>query len=360
MKPKSRPRELTRRSALAGLGSLAATPLAYGDEPKLIGERPGRIAPREELVNVLEFESVAARLLAPPAFAQISGSDRSYFDRITFRPRMMVPTTGLDLSAELFGEKLFAPIIAGPMARLRTYHPDGDLAVARGAAAAKTIMIASSDSSDPIEKIAAEAKAGLWYQVFPEGDAAALQSRIRQAVNAGCKAVCLTVGTAYRNAGRNQMPAAAPALNWSVVEQLRQGLSVPFVLKGIMTAEEADAAVKRGVQGIVVSDYGGLLTKGMAPPLEMLPGIVDAVGSRVPVMIDGNFRRGSDIFKALAFGARAVLLGRPVVWGLAPYGAPGVQSVLEMLQTEVARDLAQCGKPNLKAVDRTVLRVHEV
>ncbi|MEO8593969.1 MAG: alpha-hydroxy-acid oxidizing protein [Candidatus Solibacter sp.] len=356
-----RKKELTRRRALAGLGSLASTAFAGPDEPQPADGAALRVAPREELVNVLEFESVAAQMLAPAVFSEISGSDRAYFDRITLRPRMMVPTTKLDLTTELFGEKLFAPIIAGPMARLRTYHPDSEVAVARGATAAKALMIASSQSSDPIERIAAEAKAGLWYQVFPEGETSAIQAQIKQAVRAGAKAICLTVGAPYRNGKRNAQGtrAAAPVLNWSVVDQIRQGLSVPFILKGIMTAEEADAAVKRGVQGIVVSNYGGILAPGLAPPLEMLSGVVDAVGRRVPVLIDGNFRRGSDMFKALALGASAVLVGRPVVWGLAAYGAEGVQSVLEMLQTELARDMAQCGKPNLKTLDATVLKVHE-
>jgi isopentenyl diphosphate isomerase/L-lactate dehydrogenase-like FMN-dependent dehydrogenase len=350
---------LTRRQALAGFGSLAAaTSLQAADAPKLIGEPPGRIAPRDELVNVLEFESVAERMVAPVAFSHIAGSDRSSFDRITFRPRMMVPTTNLDMTVELFGVKMFAPIMVGPTARQQSYHPEGELAMARGAAAAKTVMIASSDSSYPIEKIAAEAKAGLWYQIFPEGEIKAVQAQIQQAVSCGCKAICLTVGAPYRN-GR-VANTAIPALNWSVVDQLRQGLTVPFLLKGIMTAQEADAAVKHGVQGVIVSDYGGLLTKGMASPMETLPAIVDVVSGRAPVLVDGNFRRGSDIFKALAFGARAVLLGRPPLWGLAAYGAPGVQSVLEMLQTEVGRDMAQCGKPTLRAIDRTAVKVHEI
>lgn len=349
---------LTRRQALAGFGTVAATSLTAADGPKLIGEPPGRIAPREELVNVLEFENMAERKLAPATFSNISGSDRSYFDRITFRPRMNVPTRDLDMTTELFGVKMFAPILVGPTAEQQNYHPDGELAMAQGASAAKTVMIASANSSYPVEKIAAEAKAGLWYQVFPETDIKAVQTRIQHAVASGCKAVCLTVGAPYRN-GR-QANTAIPALNWSIVDQLRQGVNVPFLLKGIMTPEEADAAVKRGVQGIIVSDWGGLLTKGMAPPMETLPAIVDAVSGRAPVLIDGNFRRGSDIFKALAFGARAVLIGRPVLWGLTAYGAPGVESVLQMLQTEVARDMAQCGKPTLKTVDRTVVKVHDV
>jgi 4-hydroxymandelate oxidase len=359
---------INRRKALAGFGSLAAVSALAAQQniskqnpgPKLVGEAPGRIAPREDMANVLEFEDVAARTLASIAYAPIAGGDRTYFDRITLRPRMMISTLEMDMSVDLFGQKMFAPIIVGPIARQQQFHPDGELATARGASAAKAVMVASSDSSFPIDKIAAEAKAGLWYQAFPGADA---KSQIQQAVKAGCKAVCITVGAEYRNAkpasGPAQLAKMAPAaLNWNVIDQLRQGLTVPFLLKGIMTPEEADAAVKHGVQGIVVSDYGSLLTKGMAPAIEMLPSIVDAVGGRVPVLVDGSFRRGSDIFKALAFGATAVMIGRPAMWGLAAYGADGVQSVVEMLQTEVGRDLGHCGTPTIKAITRAHVKVH--
>jgi isopentenyl diphosphate isomerase/L-lactate dehydrogenase-like FMN-dependent dehydrogenase len=225
-------------------------------------------------------------------------------------------------------------------------------------------MVASSDSSFPIEKIAAEAKYGFWYQAFPE-DAAAAKSGIQQAVKAGAKVVCITVGAAYRNAGAALGPAqlakmAPAALNWNTIDQLRQGVGVPVILKGLMTPEEADLAIKRGVQGIVVSNYGGILTKGMATSIEVLPSIVDAVGGRVPVFVDGGFRRGSDIFKALALGATAVMIGRPAMWGLAAYGSDGVQTVMEMLQTEVGRDMGHAGKPNIKSIDRTVVKIHQV
>jgi isopentenyl diphosphate isomerase/L-lactate dehydrogenase-like FMN-dependent dehydrogenase len=151
-----------------------------------------------------------------------------------------------------------------------------------------------------------------------------------------------------------------PALNWDIIDQMRKGINVPVLIKGIMTPEEAEAAIKRGVQGIVVSNYGGLLTPGMAPPMELLPSIVDTVAGKVPVLIDGNFRRGSDIFKALAYGATAVMIGRPAAWGLAAYGSEGAQQVLEMLQTELARDMAHTGKPALRDIDRTVVKLHEV
>jgi 4-hydroxymandelate oxidase len=341
---------ISRRTALASLGTIAAaTPLAAQQEPKLIGEPPGRIAPRVDLVNVLEFENVAERKLASTVFSTVAGSDRTFFDRITFRPRMMVPTTNLDLTSELFGEKMFAPIIAGPIGNQQSFHPDGELATVRGASAAKAVMVVSSESSVPLEKIAAESKTTLWYQVFPDAD---MPARIQQAVKAGCKAICITVGAPMRHltGAPNAAKLAAmkiPPVDWKAIEEVRKTAGVPVILKGIMAPEEADTAIKHGVQGIVVSNYGGLLLRGEASSMEVLPSIADA-----------NFRRGSDIFKALAFGASAVMIGRPLMWGLAAYGTEGVQGVLEMLQTELARDMCQCGKETLKAVDRSVVRLH--
>lgn len=345
---------VTRRKALAGFGSLvAASPLIADHPPKLIGEPPGRIAPRADLVNVLEFENMAERKLAPDVYAAIAGSDRSFFDRITFRPRMMAPTTHLDLTISLFGEKMFAPVVVGPMARLQNYHPDGEAGMVRAASAAKSWMVASCESSLPVEKIAAESKTTLWYQVFPEEDMSAVRAKMDRAVKAGCKAICITVGAPLPNA------KAWPVVNWTKIGQMRKGIGVPVLIKGIMTPQEAGAALKQGIDGIVVSNFGGLLTPGMASSMEMLPSIVDAVGGRAPVLIDGSFRRGSDIFKALAYGATAVMLGRPVVWGLAAYGPEGAQQVLEMLQTEVARDMAHCGRPTIKDIDRSVVKLHE-
>lgn len=354
---------MTRRKALAGFGSLvAASPLVADHPPKLIGEPPGRIAPREDLANVPEFENVAERKLAPVVYANIAGGDRSFFDRITFRPRMMVPTTHLDLTVTVFGEKMFAPVLVGPMARLQNYHPDGEAGMVRAASAAKSWMVVSSESSMPLEKIAAESKTTLWYQVFAEEDASPVRARMDLAVKAGCKAICITIGAPPRiaeGASNPAKPAVRPALNWAAIDQLRKGIGVPVLIKGVMSPEEAGAAIKRGIDGIVVSNYGGLLTPGMASPMEVLPSIADAVGGKAPILIDGSFRRGSDIFKALALGATAVMLGRPTVWGLAAYGPEGAQQVLEMLQTEIGRDMAHCGRPTIKDIDRSVVKLHE-
>jgi isopentenyl diphosphate isomerase/L-lactate dehydrogenase-like FMN-dependent dehydrogenase len=309
--------------------------------PTLIGEPPGRIAPARSLANTFEFEAMAQRSLSAAAFAEIAGSDRNALERITFRPRMMVNTTKLDLTTELFGQSLFAPILVGPTGGQKRFHAEGELAMVRGAAAAKTAMVVSSGASFAMKEIAAQPATTLWYQVHPEPDTAAQRRRIDEAVELGCKALCITIGGA----------------DWSAIDRLRQGLRIPVVLKGIMSAEEARAAIGKGIDGIVVSSHGRP-GSGMAAPIEVLPAIAEAVAGKAPILIDGSFRRGSDILKALALGARAVMLGRPPLWALAAFGAAGVQAMLEMLQTELARDMAMCGKPNLKSLDPSVVKIH--
>jgi 4-hydroxymandelate oxidase len=297
------------------------------------------IPPLNELVNAFEFETAASRELDPAAFAEIAGGDRRAFDRITFRPRMMVNTTKLDLSLELFGQNLFAPIIVGPVSDLKRFSPEGELAMVRGASAAKTAVVVSSRASFPIDQIAAQSKTALWYQVGQQPD---MVSRAQEAVKAGCKVVCLTLG----------------GITWSDIDHLRSSIGVPLVLKGIMSAEEAKLAVQHGVQGIVVSSYAAHEVHSVASPMDVLAAVVDEVGTRASILVDGGFRRGSDVLKALALGARAVLLGRPPVWALAAYGTPGVQRLLELLQTELARDMAMCGKVNLQSIDRAVVKIH--
>jgi 4-hydroxymandelate oxidase len=276
----------------------------------------------------------------------------------------MVNTLELDLSTELFGETMFAPILVGPTSHQKRYHPEGELAMARGAAAAKGVMVVAGRCSFPIDEIAAQANGAFWYQVHPEPDAAAVVTRAQQAIKAGCKAVCITVGTPYQPAtaearGVSQLPVLGnPAIDWNYIDRLRREISVPVLLKGILSVEEAQAAAEKGVAGIVISNHGGRFLTGLADPMSELPAIAAAVGAKVPILIDGGFRRGSDVFKALALGARAVLVARPPLWGLAAYGAEGVQSVLELLQTELASDMAMIGAVNLKAIVRDMVKIH--
>jgi 4-hydroxymandelate oxidase len=336
---------MNRRQAIACYGALVGR-LSQGQQ--LIGEPAGRIAPVGELIHPLEVEAMAQRRLDSVTFAEIAGSDRRAFDRITFRPRMMVNTMKLDLTADLFGQSMFAPIVVGPVAQQKRFHPEGELAMVRGATAAKALVVLSSQSSLPVEQIVAESKSPFWLQVYPEADMSAVRLRVQEAVKAGCKAVCLTVGDPAHTTG------------WSEIDSLRKGLNVPFLLKGIMSPEEASTAVQRGVQGIVVSNYRGRAASGLAAPIEVLPSISDAVGGKIPILIDGSFRRGGDVLKALALGAKAVLLGRPPLWGLAAYGSPGVQHILELLQRELARDMAMCGRVTIGQVDRTLVRIHRL
>lgn len=351
-------RTVSRRQALGRVGAMVAggvagTTLASGQPatPPVPPERAVRLAPRDELVNTLELEEEARKKLAPATLALVAGGDRSLFDRITLRPRMLAPTIDMDLSQTILGDAHFVPILVGAVADQKRFHPEGELATARGSAAAKAFMIVSARSSVPVGEIAAQNKS-FWYQVFAS-DAAA-KAQVADGVRAGARAVVVTVGV---NPGTAAAKPAAAAINWSSFDSVKQGVTVPVLVKGVTTVAEATAALARGAQGLIVSNYGGLLTSKDALILE-LPKIVDAVAGRVPVLIDGSFRRGTDVIKALAFGAQGVIVARPVMWGLAAYGADGVQTVVELLQTELARYMGMCGKSALKMLDRTLLKVH--
>jgi 4-hydroxymandelate oxidase len=338
-----------RRAAMARVAGL------FGWSPEraqaATGARVRRPPPPAELVNVFEFEEVALTALPGTAFEAIAGSNRAAFDRMTFRPRMMVPTVDLDLTVDLFGHRHFAPIVVGPVAAQRQYHPDGELATVRGASAANAGVVVTSRSSVALEDLAAAAATPLWYSVY---GGLADAGQVRAAVAAGCRAVCITAG------GPHDLPARGasdPRVDWTAVDRIRAGLEVPVLIKGVMTPEDARRAIERGVQGIVVSDHGSGTAGGLAP-IEVLASIADAVEGRAAVLIDGGFRRGTDILKALVLGARAVLLARPVMWGLAAYGAEGVQLVIEMLQTDLARNMASLGAPTLASLTRSLVRIH--
>ena len=305
--------------------------------------RKPRLPRWQELVNVLEFEDVAKLVLDADVYSTIAGSDRAAFDRITFRPRVFVPTLDLDLTADLLGAPHVAPIIVGPVADQRRFHPDGELATVRGASAAQAGVVISSRSIVSIADLAAQAKTPLWFAVYAEGDA---RNQIDRALAAGCKVICLTVPS---------MPARA-AIPWKAIATIGKGVDAPLVIKGVMSPEDARTAVNEGAKGIVVSDHGA--AAGKTSPIEVLPSIVDAVSGNAAVLVDGSFRRGSDIAKALALGAQGVLVSRPVMWGLAAYGADGVQAVVELLQTDLGRNMGALGAANVKALTRSLLRMH--
>jgi 4-hydroxymandelate oxidase len=300
-----------------------------------------RLPPREELVNLLEYEEVAKAALPAEAFARIEGSDRTAFDRLTFRPRMCNPTLDLDLTVELLGQPHFTPIVVGPIAEQRQYHADGELATVRAASAANAAVMVSNRSSVPIAELTVAAKTPLWFTISTD-EASSARGQIERAGAAGCTAICIT--------------ATPGRIDWRAIDQIRNGVEAPLAIKGIMTVADAQTAVARGARAVVVSSYGAP-SRGPAA-IEVLPTIADAVGSRATLLVDGSFRRGSDVLKALILGARGVLVARPLMWALAAYGSAGVQGAIEMLQTDLARQLGALGVSNVQALTRSHLKIH--
>jgi 4-hydroxymandelate oxidase len=305
------------------------------------GTRKPRLPRRQDLVNVLEYEDVAKQVLDASVYSAIADGNRAAFDRMTFRPRYLVPTVDLDMTADLVGAPHVAPILVGPVADQRRFHPDGELATVRGASAAQASVIISSRSSVPLADLAAEAKTPLWFSAYADGDA---RVQIDRAVSAGCKVVCIA---------RPATPDAA--IPWKAIASIVKGLDAPVVIKGVMSADDARTALNEGARGVIVSDHGA--ATGRPAPIEMVAAVADAVAGKGAVLVDGAFRRGSDIAKALALGAQAVLIARPVMWGLAAYGADGVQAVVEMLQSDLGRNMGALGAPNVKALTRSMVRI---
>lgn len=383
---------MNRRDALRSLAIwLGGSPLL---RPQQAPYSPDRVPPMEDLVNVLEFEPVAKSKLPLRNYDYIAGGvddevtlrrNREAFQWITLRPRFLRDVSKLDLSLTLFGEKIEMPILVAPTGGQGQAHPQGELAMAGAAGAAKTIMVISSNATHPIDKISQTATGPLWFQLYPGPDLPTTREHVERAVNLGCKAVAVTVETPYNShrerllrderaqpadlSSRRRAAATPPPryglpprftaeLTWSFIDEVNSYAKVPVLVKGILTPEDAKLAVEHGAAGIIVSNHGARYLDTVASTIEVLPSIVDAVGGRIPVLVDGGFRRGTDIIKGLAIGAKAILVGRSPLWGLAAYGQAGAQRVLELLQTELALAMGLSGRANLAAIDRSLVEIH--
>ncbi len=362
---------LSRRQALGQFwGLVLGSPLLRAQAPAA----SGRFAPLAELINAEEFRGAARSRLSRPVFERIAAAagagrtlerNRSFFERITFRPRMLVDVSRLNLQIELFGDTHFTPILAGPTARHERVHPEGEAATAAGCSAAKTAMVLSERSSRPLAEVAAATELPLWLQVSPADDLGELRARIQEGVEQGARAVVLTLDarTPRLDAPRLDAPRldvdarggppalpSLPSSRAAALDALRAAKAAspaPVIVKGILSASDASSALAAGADGLVVSNHGGRSVDGAPATIEALPAVAEAVAGRAPLLIDGGFRRGSDILKALALGADAVLLGRPILWALAAYGAPGVQRLLELLQSELALAMGLSGTPRV-------------
>jgi 4-hydroxymandelate oxidase len=289
------------------------------------------------------------------------------FARRRIVPRVLRGVGERDLRTTLLGTELSMPVLIAPTAFHLLAHPAGEAGTASAAAAAGTVMVLSMAATQPVEQVAAGG-AALWFQLYPQPDPdfqAALLARVEKA---GCRAVVVTVdspvfgrrerdlrhgftdlpaGLACENmrdaGGRVRDIAMDPELSWRQIDRLRAATSLPLLLKGILHPADAEIAIGHGVDGVIVSNHGGRQLDGAIATLDALPAVAEAVGGRVPVLLDGGVRRGTDVLVALALGAAAVLVGRPVLRGLASGGAPGVRDVLETLRTELDQALALAG-----------------
>jgi isopentenyl diphosphate isomerase/L-lactate dehydrogenase-like FMN-dependent dehydrogenase len=334
------------------------------------------------LLNVADYEREAERRLDAGPFGYYAGGagdevtlrdNVASFSRWQLRPRVLVDVGEVTTATEVLGREVSMPLLVAPTAFHRLAHPDGELATARAAAAAGTVMCLSTLSSvAPAELAAAAPGARLWFQLYWSADRGFTADLLARVADAGFEALVLTVD--FPAAGRRErdlrtafaLPEDLPTpnipgslhregfhaalgeivdttLSWRDLEWLREHCALPVLLKGILSAEDALLSAEHGAAGVIVSNHGGRQLDGVAASLDALPEVVEAVGERVEVLLDGGIRRGTDVLKALALGARAVLAGRAVLWGLAVGGEQGVRDVLELLRAEIALGLTHLG-----------------
>ncbi len=351
------------------------------------------------LVSVSDFQAAAVAKMPEMAreYLQSGAADeitlhrsRIIYDSLLLKPRVLRDVSSLDTSLTLFGEKLSHPLLLAPTAYQRLYHKDGEIASAAGAAQTGTIYTPSSFSTFTIEKITSSTKHSVWFQLYTPPDRAISEDLIKRAEDAGCKAIVLTVDTPVLGTRNREMrvgfhlpkgivrenlrkygtgltrtahysptgiaqTALDASLTWDYIDWVRSRTKLPLLLKGILASEDARLAVEHRADGIIVSNHGARNLDTVVSTIEALPEIVQAVSGKVPVLVDGGIRRGTDIFKALALGATATLVGRPYVYGLTVDGAAGVAKVISILLQELRAAMALCGRPTLASIDKSAL-----
>jgi isopentenyl diphosphate isomerase/L-lactate dehydrogenase-like FMN-dependent dehydrogenase len=338
-----------------------------------------------EPINVFDYELLAQARMEHTAWNYYqSGSDdevtlranRTAFERIQLRPRMLVQVGRCDMRTSVLNTPVSMPILIAPTAFHGLAHPDGECATAIGAGRAHTLMVASTSSNRTLEEIARDATGPLWFQLYVH-DRESTEELVQRAEMAGYKALVVTIDSprwgrkerAIRSGFRlpahltkanfaNDGTAGDPVfVTWESLRWLRSLGSLPIVLKGIMTAEDGVLAVQHGVEGVVVSNHGGRQLDGVPASIDALPEVVEAVNGHCEVYLDGGIRRGTDVLKGLALGARAVLVGRPILWGLAANGAEGVADVLALLRAELELAMTLSGRVTLASIDRSLVKV---
>ena len=352
-------------------------------------------------VNLAEFEEAARARLPREAFDYYAGGandeitlrrNREAYGEMALHYPVLRDVSARDTSTEILGAKISFPVMVAPTAFHRMACAEGECAAARAAGRAGTLMVMSTLSTTTIEEVAAAASGPLWFQLYVYKDRGATADLIRRAEAAGCRALVLTVdaqvwgrreadvrnnfklpdGLTVANLAEHAkqmfpagMPGSGlaayvaqmldPSLSWKDLAWLRGRTKLPILLKGIVRADDAKSAVEHGADGVIVSNHGGRQLDTAPATIEALPRVVDAVAGRIPVLVDGGVRRGTDVVKALAFGAQAALVGRPILWGLAADGEEGAYRVLELLKAEFYLAMVLCGARTVGEIDKSLL-----
>jgi isopentenyl diphosphate isomerase/L-lactate dehydrogenase-like FMN-dependent dehydrogenase len=350
-----------------------------------------------DAINIFDYEALAQTRIDRPAWDFYQGgsddeitlqANRSAYERIRLRPRVLVNVHKCDLRTTVLGTPISTPIMVAPVAGMGLAHPDAECAVARAAGAAETLMVASTDSTLSLEDIAQASSSPLWFQLYIYTYAEA-KNLVKRAEAAGYRAIVLTVdaprlgkrerdfrndftmysetkytgvfgGNAQHLLGQSASKEEAEnyvgdTLTWDTISWLRTITDLPILIKGILTAEDAELAIEHQADGIIVSNHGGRQLDGSIASIDALPEVLKAVAGRCEVYLDGGIRRGTDVLKALALGARAVLVGRPLLWGLVADGQEGAYNVLEILKSELELAMILSGCPTIESITRALV-----
>ena len=389
-----------RRNRRTFLKFLAGSPYvaALGGIRAFAEREPKVVSDPKEALSVMDFEEPARRNAGDVHWAYLaSGVDddatlranREGFQHVQLRPRRLRDASKVDMRTDLFGTMYNSPIFTCPASGEKLFHPEGELAVARATKARGTMQMLSTFTSTAVEEVNSAHGRPVWFQLYAPTAWEACEKLVRRVEAAGCPVIALTVDNTtgrnsetYRRAlpkdlgscltchenglgprvkGRKMfdginmtgVSTQNPSMTWEFVDRLRKATKLKLLIKGIDTREDARLAVEHGFDGILVSNHGGRATETGRSTIEALPEVVNEVGGRIPVFLDSGVRRGTDVFKALALGAKAVGIGRPFLWGLGAFGQAGVDRVLEILQGELELVMGNCGTPTVAAIDRS-------
>ncbi len=363
---------------------LAASPLLAQDSAPITSAGAA--------INVLDFEAAARKALPPAHFGYIATgvdddatlrANRTGFDHFYLRPRRLIDISTVDLRTDIFGVPWDMPIGLAPVGNQKAYTPEGEIPLARAAKAKHAMMILSTATNTSVEDVAKELGRPPWYQLYTHSPRWEFtESVVRRVEQAGCPVIAVTVDTQagrntetferlklldkrdckvchgedfylrkpmYRGVDSGGKKSNNPALNWQDIDRLRKFTSVKLLIKGIETREDAVLCREHGLDGLIVSNHGGRAEESGRGTIECLPEVLEGAAG-LPVFIDGGFRRGTDIFKALALGAKAVFVGRPYVWGSAAFGQAGVERVIDILRSELELVMKQCGVTSIARI----------